>query len=165
MRVFVKQASNAPLLVLEVDGSTTVSETKRTIERMSGLPEEVQKLVFAGRVLDGGTLGDSFVTKDSTIVVYSTQEAGVGHTMHDQGERSSMATNYTAKDRTATNDTATNYTATNYTATNYTATNYTAAQYTAKNYTAANYTAPEYKVAHASEVEITNGVLGTRKGE
>jgi ubiquitin len=67
MQLLVK-AFTGKTAVLEVDSSDTIDNIKSKIEEEQGIPQEQQRLAFAGNLLEGcGTLSEHAVRENDTL--------------------------------------------------------------------------------------------------
>lgn len=65
--IFIKSA-DGKMFTLELDPSSTINEVKSRIRDKAGIPEETQRLIFAGRELeDGRTLMDYNIKIGDTL--------------------------------------------------------------------------------------------------
>lgn len=67
MRIFVKTPDANPALELEVDASDDIEHVKYLIMLRLAIPVELQRLIYSGRRLEGCTLGDYGIQRDSTL--------------------------------------------------------------------------------------------------
>ncbi|CAD7704535.1 unnamed protein product, partial [Ostreobium quekettii] len=100
MQIFVKSLRGASLPLL-IGGSESASELKATVEDLTGVPAELQRLLFAGRDLDGDSapLSLSGLRHGATVHLalrLPGGKGGFGALLRGQGRDGKITTNFDA---------------------------------------------------------------------